>query len=69
MVAFGDASDAAGTTLTGERSGRVYRLTETLDVKLVGVNVEERKIDFVPVERESHSAVRPAGHLRRRRRG
>lgn len=42
--------DAAGTTLTGERSGHVYRLMDTLKVRLVAVNVEERKVDFVPAE-------------------
>lgn len=42
--------DAAGTTLTGERSGQVYRLMDTLKVRLVAVNVEERKVDFVPAE-------------------
>ncbi|RPI57607.1 MAG: RNB domain-containing ribonuclease, partial [Lysobacterales bacterium] len=44
--------DATGTVLRGERSGREYRLTETLKVRLVGVNVEERKVDFVPVEND-----------------
>jgi ribonuclease R len=61
--------DVAGTTLTGERSGRAYRLTETLEVKLVGVNVEERKIDFVPVEREDSKAERRGKHGTRSRRG
>src|SRR5690606_22819005 len=41
-----------GPKLVGERTGRTFRLTDTLDVRLVGVNVEERKIDFVPVERQ-----------------
>jgi ribonuclease R len=41
--------DASGTALTGERSGKSYRLTDQLKVKLVGVNVDERKVDFVPV--------------------
>ena len=44
--------DATGTVLKGERSGREYRLTETLKVRLVAVNVEERKVDFVPVEHD-----------------
>lgn len=63
--------DGAGTTLTGERSGHVYRITETLKVKLVGVNVDERKIDFVPVEREQTTTGererRPARQRRRSR--
>ena len=45
--------DATGTRLTGQRTGRTYRLTDALDVRLAGVNLEERKIDFVPVERDS----------------
>jgi ribonuclease R len=57
--------DATGTALTGERSGRVYRLTETLKVRLVGVNVEERKVDFVPVERDDAPVERRRGRRRR----
>ena len=56
--------DATGTVLKGERSGREYRLTETLQVRLVAVNVEERKVDFVPVENDEQ-ALKP----RRSRRG
>jgi ribonuclease R len=59
--------DATGTALTGERSGREFRLMDTLDVRLVGVNVEERKIDFVPVEQAGEAA--PAARRRRGRRG
>ena len=47
--------DPTGTVLKGERSGREYRLTETLQVRLAGVNVEERKIDFVPVESDQQA--------------
>ena len=39
--------DASGTTLTGERTGKQYRLTDKLRVRLTAVNVEERKVDFV----------------------
>jgi ribonuclease R len=56
--------DATGTVLKGERSGREYRLTEALQVRLVAVNVEERKVDFVPIENEDH-----AHEPRRTRRG
>src|SRR6187551_623839 len=48
--------DPTGTTLKGERSGRAYRLTESIKVRLAGVNVEERKIDFVPVENDGQAA-------------
>ena len=57
--------DPTGTRLVGERTGRTYRLTDTLDVRLAGVNVEERKIDFVPVE---GSGERQAAASRRDRR-
>jgi ribonuclease R len=57
--------DATGTVLKGERTGREYRLTETLKVRLVAVNVEERKVDFVPVE----SDEQPKAPRRRRGRG
>jgi ribonuclease R len=45
-----------GTALQGERTGREYRLTEMLKVRLVAVNVEERKIDFIPVESDEQAA-------------
>ena len=32
--------------LTGERSGRVFQLAQKLRVRVVGVNVDERKVDF-----------------------
>jgi ribonuclease R len=53
--------DPTGTVLKGERSGREYRLTETLRVRLAGVNVEERKVDFVPVENELEMPKRQRG--------
>lgn len=58
--------DATGTILRGERSGREYRLTDTLKVRLVGVNVEERKVDFMPVENDDQA---PEPRRPRRRRG
>jgi ribonuclease R len=60
--------EGAGTALKGERSGRSYKLTETLKVRLVAVNVEERKIDFVPVEAEAAEAPAPRRETRRGRR-
>jgi len=60
--------DATGTVLKGERSGREYRLTETLKVRLVAVNVEERKVDFVPVEHDEQ-AREPRRGRRARGRG
>jgi ribonuclease R len=42
--------DPTGTVLEGEQSGKRYRLTDRLRVRLAAVNVDERKIDFVPVD-------------------
>ena len=33
-------------TLSGERSGKIFSLGEKLVVKLIRVNIDERKIDF-----------------------
>jgi ribonuclease R len=57
--------DPSGAALVGERTGRRYGLMEPLRVRLTNVNLEERKIDFVPVE-ESDGA-RPAARRRRGR--
>ena len=40
--------DAARHSLLGERTGRRYRLADPIKVKLVRVDLERRKIDFVP---------------------
>jgi ribonuclease R len=56
---------AGGTELTGEHTGATYRLTDQLKVKLVKVDVENRKIDFVPVDSEADPPV----ETRRKRRG
>lgn len=42
--------DAGGSALTGENSGRSFRLADRLKVQLTSVSVRERKIDFVPVK-------------------
>jgi ribonuclease R len=36
--------------LTGDRSGRVYQLAQKVSVKVMAVNVDERKIDFEMVK-------------------
>lgn len=41
--------DPVGHCLTGERSGRVYRLGDPLRVRVTRVDVDDRKIDFEPV--------------------
>jgi ribonuclease R len=43
--------DAARHQLLGERTGKRYRLADRMTVKLVRVDLETRKIDFVPHER------------------
>ena len=40
--------DAARHQLLGERTGRRYRLADPIRVKLVRVDLDQRKIDFVP---------------------
>jgi ribonuclease R len=42
--------DKSGYRLVGERSGRVFRLGDSLKVRLVNVVIDERKIDFELVE-------------------
>ena len=54
--------EEGGTALIGENTDNRYRLTDRLQVKLVNVDVEERKIDFVPVE-----SVRGSERKKRRR--
>jgi ribonuclease R len=44
--------DAARHMLLGERTGRRYRLADRIEVKLVRVELETRKIDLVPVLQE-----------------
>jgi ribonuclease R len=60
--------DPTGTVLRGERSGNQYRLTDRLRVRLAAVNVDERKIDFVPIEADDESAADAVTAPRRGRR-
>ena len=41
--------DPVGHCLVGDRSGRIYRVGDGLRVRVVRVDVDERKIDFEPV--------------------
>lgn len=61
--------DAMGTTLKGERTGRQFRLTDTLKVRLANVNLEERKIDFVLAEPDEQPAEPRRSRGSRRKRG
>ena len=57
--------DPVGHRLHGERTGTVYRLGDRLRVQVAAVNLDDRKIDFVPAAQE---APEPASGSRRRRR-
>ena len=35
--------------LKGQRGGKIYRLGDTIKVKVASVNLDDRKIEFVPV--------------------
>jgi ribonuclease R len=59
--------DPVGHRLHGERSGQVYRLGDRLTVRVVRVDLDERKIDFEPVERVRAEPGRRGRHPRRRR--
>ncbi|HKV96546.1 MAG TPA: ribonuclease R [Gammaproteobacteria bacterium] len=55
--------DPVGHRLVGERSGRVFRLTDAVRVRVVNVNLDERKIDFelagMPAARAAHRGRKP----------
>ena len=57
--------DGSGTRLRGERSGREYALLDRIRVRLSNVDIDQRKIDFVPVERDEVDS----SAVRRKRRG
>lgn len=42
--------DPVGQCLRGERSGRIYRIGDQMNVRIARVDLDERKIDFVPEE-------------------
>ncbi|MGD2168428.1 MAG: ribonuclease R [Gammaproteobacteria bacterium] len=52
--------NSSGTALVGERSGRRFALMDALRVRVSGVSLEERKIDFVPVA-DANSRERRGG--------
>ena len=57
--------EASQHRMVGERTGRIFRLGDKLTVKVVRVNLDERKIDFELAGQENSSnhsgAKRPAG--------
>ena len=52
--------DPVGHRMTGERSGRVYRIGDPIRVQVARVDLDERKIDFVPAPEEL-AGGEPAG--------
>jgi ribonuclease R len=58
--------DPVHQRLVGEHSGRVFRLSDRLPVRLIRVSMEDRKIDFelveeAPPEREAKKGARKRG--------
>jgi ribonuclease R len=49
-------------TLKGRRTHKQYRLGDTLEVKVVRVNPEERQVDFALIEREEAKTARRHKH-------
>jgi ribonuclease R len=60
--------DPIGHRLRGERGGRVYRLGDTLRVRVIRVDLDERKIDFEPVDAEKRGSPRRSPRRRRKER-
>ncbi|MGB5062959.1 MAG: ribonuclease R, partial [Candidatus Competibacter sp.] len=60
--------DPVGHRLHGERSGQVYRLGDSLRVRVARVDLDERKIDFEPLESERGEKTERRSHRSRRRR-
>ena len=58
--------DPIGHRLHGERSGQVYRLGDPLQVRVVRVDLDERKIDFELVEEQVKAGVETRRGRRRR---
>ncbi|HSH30647.1 MAG TPA: VacB/RNase II family 3'-5' exoribonuclease, partial [Thiohalobacter sp.] len=61
--------EAHGHRLIGERTRRIYRLGDTIRVKVVRVDLDERKIDFELAEAATEAPAAPAEKKRNRRRG
>lgn len=57
--------DPANHRLTGENSGRIYRLGDTIQVTVARVDLDERKIDFVLAKTEGEQERKPAGKSRK----
>ena len=53
--------DPIGHRMTGERSGRVYRIGDPIRVQVARVDLDERKIDFMPAAEEMGDGGRAEG--------
>ena len=51
--------DAAKHMMTGENSGKTYRLGDPIEIVVARVDLEERKIDFVLPESENNTSEKP----------
>lgn len=52
--------DPVGHRLTGERTGKVLRLGDPLSITVANVNLDDRKIDFLPAQGEAGGGKRKA---------
>jgi ribonuclease R len=60
--------DPIGHRLTGERTGKTYRLGDRIFVKVAAVNLDDRKIDFALADGAPEGARRGRGGKGGRRR-
>jgi ribonuclease R len=60
--------DAAGHRLRGKRGGRVFRLGDPIRVRVARVDLDERKIDFLPDAAEREGPSKKGGGRRGRAR-
>lgn len=61
--------DPIGHRLIGEQTGRVYRLGDVVDIQVMRVNIEDRKIDFELIaSREEHFDAAAVNELRQKKR-
>jgi ribonuclease R len=61
--------DPVGHRLTGERTGNVLRLGDPLTIMVASVNLDERKIDFVPANDSGGASGTKRGKTGRTRNG
>ncbi|MEJ1411665.1 MAG: ribonuclease R, partial [Candidatus Sedimenticola sp. (ex Thyasira tokunagai)] len=59
--------DPVGHRLTGERSGRIFRLGDSLRVQVAAVNLDDRKIDFALDSKSKAEAGKPKRSRRRKK--